>query len=81
MTDVGKFTEPQNKMVPLLPWEPRLSEFEIQKNNSLALIIEILYLKQNFLETDRCLLELTTFTSHMQSCFKIDLGLITLFNV
>ena len=66
-------------MVSLLPWEPRLSEFEIRKNDSLALIIEILYLKQNFL--DSCLLALTTFTSHMQSCFKIDLGLIKLSNV
>ena len=36
-------------MVPLLPWEP--SRFEVQKNDSLALIIEILYLKQNSSET------------------------------
>ena len=35
-------TEPENKMVPLLPWEPWPSEFEVQKNDSLALIIEIL---------------------------------------
>ena len=35
-------------MVPLLPWELRPSEFEAQKNDSLALIIEFLYLKQNF---------------------------------
>ena len=45
MTDIGTFTEPENKMVPFLPWEPWLSEFEFQKNDSLALIIEILYLK------------------------------------
>ena len=50
MTDIGTFTEPNTKMVPLLPWEPWLSEFEVQKNDSFALIIEILYLKQNFLK-------------------------------
>ena len=48
MTDFGKFTEPENKMVPLLSWEPWPSEFEVQENDSLALIIEIMYLKQNF---------------------------------
>ena len=48
MTDIGKFTEVENKMVPLLPWKPWPSEFEVQKNDSLALIIEIMYLKQNF---------------------------------
>ena len=68
-------------MVLLLPWEPWLSEFEVQKNDSLALITEILYLKQNFFETDSCWLALTTSTSHMQSCFKIDLGLIKLSDV
>ena len=81
MTDIGKFTEPKIKMVPLLPWEPWPSEFEVQKNDSLALIIEILYLKQNFFETDSCLLALTTSTSRMQSCFKMDLILIKLPNV
>ena len=54
MTDIGKFTEPKIKIGPLLPWEPWPSEFEVQKNDSLALIIEILYLKQNFFETDSC---------------------------
>ena len=49
MTDIGTFTEPKNKMVPLLPWEPCSCEFEVQKNNGFALIIEILYLKQIFL--------------------------------
>ena len=48
MTDVGKFTELENKMVPLLQWKPLPSAFEVQKNDSLALIIEIMYLKQNF---------------------------------
>ena len=82
MTDIGTFTEPKNKMVLLLPWEPWPSEFEVQKNDSLALIIEILYLKQNIFETDSCyLLALTTSTSHMKSCFKIDLGSIKLSNV
>ena len=63
MTDIGTFTESTNKMVPLLPWEPWPSEFEVQNNDNLALIIEILYLKQNFLETDSRLLVLTTSTS------------------
>ena len=35
-------------MVPLLSWELWPSEFEAQKDESLALIIEILYLKQIF---------------------------------
>ena len=48
MTDIGKFTERENKMVPLLSWKPRPSEFEVQKNDSLALIIEIMYLKHIF---------------------------------
>ena len=48
MTDIGKFTEPKNKMASLLPWEPWLSEFKVQKIDTLALIIEILYLKQFF---------------------------------
>ena len=78
MTEIGTFTEPKIKMVPLLPWP---SEFEVQKNDSLALIIEVHYLKQNFFKMDSCLLALTTSTSHMQSCFKIDLGLIKLSNV
>ena len=81
MADNGKFTEAKIKMVPLLPWESWPSEFEVQKNDSLALIIEILYLKQNFLETDSCLLALTTSTSYMQTCFKIDVILIKLSNV
>ena len=67
-------------MVPLLPWEPWPSEFEVQKNDSLALIIEILYLKQ-FFETDNWLLALNTPTSHMQSYFKTDLIFMKLFNV
>ena len=31
MTDIGTFIEPKYKMVSLLPWEARLSEFEVQK--------------------------------------------------
>ena len=81
MTDNGKFTEPKNKMVNLLPWEPWPSEFEVQKNDNWALIIEILYLKQNLFETDSCSLVSTTSTSHMQGFLKIDLGLIKLSNV
>ena len=37
-------------MVSLLPWESWPSEFEVQNNDSLALISEIRYLKQNFLK-------------------------------
>ena len=48
MTDVEKFTELENKMVPLLPWKPWPSEFEVQKNDGLALIIEIMCFEQNF---------------------------------
>ena len=81
MADIGTFTEPKNKMVPLLPWGPRPSELEVQKNDSLALIIGILYLKQKIFETDSCLLALTTSTSHMQSYFKIDFGSIKLSNL
>ena len=81
MTDIRKFTEFKNKMVPLLPWKPWPSEFEVQKNDSLALIIEIMYLKQNFIEMDSCLLAVTTSTSHKRSCFKIDLIFIKLSNV
>ena len=53
---------------------------KFKKIDSLALIIEILYLKQIFFETDSCSSALTTFTSNMQSCFKIDLGLTKLTN-
>ena len=35
-------------MVPLLQWEPLPSEFVVQKNDRLALIIEIIYLNQIF---------------------------------
>ena len=45
MADIGTFNELENKMVPLLPWEPWPFKFEVLKNDSLALIIEILYLK------------------------------------
>ena len=40
-----------------------------------------MYLKQNFFQTDSCLLTQTTSTSHMQACFKIDLIFIKLSNV
>ena len=46
MADIGTFTKSKNKMVTLLPWEPLPSQFEVQKNDSLALIIEILYLRR-----------------------------------
>ena len=50
MTYIEKFTEAKNKMAHLLLWEPLLSEFIVQKNDSLALIIELLYLKKIFLK-------------------------------
>ena len=50
MIDIGIFTEPKNKMVPLLLLEAWLSEFEVQKSDSLALITEILYFKTAFLK-------------------------------
>ena len=68
-------------MVPLVPWELWTSEFEVQINDRLALIIEILYLKHNFFETDSCLLASNASTSHMQSCFKIDGRFFKLSNV
>ena len=81
MTGIGKFTELENKMVPLLPWKPWPPEFEVQKNDSLALIIEIMYLKTDSFINSCLLILTTTSTSHMQSCFKIDLISIKLFNV
>ena len=81
MTDIGTVNEPKNKMVPLLAWESCPSKFEVQKNDILDLIIEILHLNQNFFETDSCLLALTTSTSPIQSCFRIDIGLKKLSNV
>ena len=48
LTDSETFTESKNKMVLLWQWEPWPSEFEVQKNDSLASIIEILYIKQIF---------------------------------
>ena len=48
MKNIRKFTEHKVKMATLLPWKPLPSEFEVQKNDSLALITEIMYLKQNF---------------------------------
>ena len=41
MADIGTFTEPKTKIVSLLPWEPWPSQFEVQKKDNLALIIEI----------------------------------------
>ena len=38
MTDIGTFKEPKNNMVPLLLWKSRPSEFEVQRNYSLALL-------------------------------------------
>ena len=54
---------------------------DLKYHFSASLIIEILYLKQIFLETDSSLLAETTSTSHMQTCFKIDVGFIKLCNV
>ena len=48
MTHIGTFSEPEKKIVPLLLWNHDLLNLKFQKNDNLALIIEILYLKQNF---------------------------------
>ena len=42
MADIGTFTEPKNKMIPLLPGNHDLLNLKFRRNDSLALIIEIL---------------------------------------
>ena len=81
MRDIGKFTEPKNKMVSLLPWEPWLSEFEVQRIDTLALIIEILYLKQIFFWNEQLFVSINYFHWQYAGCFEIDLGLKKLSNV
>ena len=68
-------------MVALSPWKPLPFKLEVQKNICLALIIQIMYLKQNFLKKSSRTLILATCYSSVQSYFKIDLDLTMLFNV
>ena len=75
MTEVGIFTELKNKMVPLLPWELWPSESEVQKNDSLGLIIEILYLKEKFLKRIAVCCRQLLLLATCKNCFKIDLDL------
>ena len=67
-------------MVALSPWKPWPFKLEVQKNTCLALIIQIMWLKQNFLKKSSCMLILATCLSSKQSYFKIDLDLTMLFN-
>ena len=69
------------KMVALSPWKPRPFKLEVQKNTCLALIIQIMWLKQNFLNKSNRTLILGTCSSSIQSFLKIDLILTMLFNV
>ena len=68
-------------MVALSPWKPQPFKLEVQKNTFLALIIQIISLKQNFLKKSSRTLILATCYSSTQSNFKIDNDLTMLFNV
>ena len=68
-------------MVALSPWKPCPFKLEVQKNTCLALIIQIMWLKQNFIKKSSRTLILATCYSNIQSYFKIDLDLRMLFNV
>ena len=81
MTDIGTFLNLKAKWYPCYHGNHDLLNLKFRENDSVALIIEILYLEQKSFETDSCLLALATSTSDMQSCFKIDLGFIKLSNV
>ena len=68
-------------MVALFPWKSRPFKLEVQKNTCLALIIQIMWLKQNFLEKSSRTLILATWYSSIQSYLKIHHILTVLFNV
>ena len=53
----------------------------LQKNACLALIIQIMWLKENFLKKSSRTLILATCYCSIQSYFKIEFDLTTLFNV
>ena len=61
--------------------EPFPSKLEVQKNICLALIIQIMKLKQIFLKKSSLSLILATCYSSIQSYFKIDFSLKIVFNV
>ena len=53
MTDIGTFTEPKIKMVPLLPWEPWPSGFEVQKNDSRLATVVSWFLRSHFTKQEQ----------------------------
>ena len=63
------------------PWKQRPFKLEVQKNTCLALIIQIMWLKQNIFKKGSRTLILATCYSSIQCYFKIDLILTMLFNV
>ena len=67
-------------MVALCPWKPWPFKLEVQRNTCLALIIQIMWLKQNFIKMSSRTLILATCYRSIQSYFKIDLILTMLFN-
>ena len=68
-------------MVALFPWKPWPLKLEVQKITFLALIIQIMWLKQNLFKKSSRVLILATCYSNIQSYFEIDLILTMLFNV
>ena len=60
-------------MVALLLWKLWLLKLEVQQNACLALIIQIMLLKQNFLKKSSRTLRLATCYCSIQSYLKIDL--------
>ena len=60
--------------------EQDYSRLEVWFHYGLKIFFSVRY-ELDFFETDSCLLALTTSTSHMQSCFKIDLIFIKLSNI
>ena len=64
-----------------VPMETVTFALEVQKNTCLALIIQIMWLKQNFFKRAVGTLILATCYSSIQNYFKIDLILTMLFNV
>ena len=68
-------------MVALSEWKPLPFKLQVLKNTCFALIIQIMWLKQIFLEKSSHTLTLATRYRSIQSYFKISLILTMLFNV
>ena len=69
-------------MKTLSPWKPWPFKLEFQKNTCLALIIQIIQLKQFFLKKEQSYVNSSyLFQQHTKSYFKIDLNLTIIFNV